>query len=146
MFWKNTKKQHDEGSKYLHILRVKITLFEQNKTESHPSHGFDICRKGPVLLWTPLLEKGRAGGGKRSYMKSYLPYSSQNEHFLCSRHINTWGVICEKNGQISHYPQLQKPQALTTAGKFVYPDRARKIYFAYMHTYRQRQNFVLYKL
>lgn len=47
-----------------------MTPFEQKKTAPHLSHGFGICRKGPVLLWTPLLEKGRTGGGKKKKKKA----------------------------------------------------------------------------
>ena len=81
-----------------------MTLSEQKETASHLSHGFDICRKGPVLLWAPFLERSRAGEDRKKLYKRPLASQLPVWSFpLCLLHTNTGG-ICEKNGQISNYP------------------------------------------
>lgn len=116
-----------------------MTPFEQKKTAPHLSHGFGICRKGPVLLWTPLLEKGRTGGGKKkkkSYIRFYLPYSSPNDHFPSVHCTQTLEGLLEKTGKCFVIPNSRNLRFSREQDRFIQPNMAWRIVciYVYIHT------------
>lgn len=88
-----------------HICQGKKTIAERRKeTSSNWSHGFKVCKRGP-LLFSILFQKneqGREKGGIRNHVKLHLPQSFHN-NLIKSAYLHSKQLLLNINIHYAKY-------------------------------------------